>query len=268
MGKLLAIDGLNIVRRVYQASPEADDSAKAESALRFCLMSFKKLLGVHQPTHVLPAFDYGGHTWRHDLYPRYRENREPMPEALRAGLPGFYARLQEIGLHVVSVPEVEADDVLATAVRRWLKEQRGEAVVASTDKDLHVLIADGARIWDHFKSEWHDRAWVEKKFGVAPELLTDLIALMGDAADGIPGVTKIGIKTAARLLRAYGSLEGVMDGAGILMDPLGDRLRKDRDLAFLSRRLAQLKSDVQLGVTWKMLAQDAQQGAVRPAEIE
>lgn len=256
MGKLLAIDGLSIVRRVYQANTEPDEAVKVDAALRFCQMSFKKLLSVHQPSHVLPAFDFGGHTWRHDLYPRYRENREPMPELLRAGLPGFYDKLEGMGLRVVSVPEVEADDVIATAVRRWLTEQRGDAIVASTDKDLHVLVADGARIWDHFKNEWHDRAWVEKKFGVAPESLTDLIALMGDAADGIPGVRKIGIKTAARLLRAYASLEGVMSGAGILMDPLGDRLRKDRDSAFLSRKLAELKTDVQLGVTWKMLAVD------------
>lgn len=246
---------------MYQVSPEPDDASKAETALRFCQMSFKKLLSVHQPTHVLPAFDFGGHTWRHDLYPRYRESREPMPDALRDGLPGFYKALEAMGLRVVSVPEVEADDVIATAIRRWLKEQRGDAVVASTDKDLHVLIADGARIWDHFKNEWHDRAWVERKFGVAPESLTDLIALMGDATDGIPGVTKVGIKTAARLLRAYGTLEGVMGGAGILMDPLGDRLRRDREQAFLSRQLVQLKTDVQLGVTWKTLAVELQKGS-------
>jgi 5'-3' exonuclease len=252
--KLLAIDGLSIVRRVYQANTEPDSVAKVESALHFSQMSFKKLLSVHQPSHVLPAFDFGGHTWRHDLYARYRENREPMPDELRSALPAFYSSLAEMGMHVVSVPEVEADDVIATAVSRWLSEQRGEVVVASTDKDLHVLIAQGARLWDHFKGEWRDRSWVEKKFGVTPEQLTDLIALMGDVADGIPGVEKIGIKTAARLLRAYGSLEGVMAGAGILMDPMGDRLRKDRDQAFLSRRLAQLKTDVQLGITWKMLA--------------
>jgi 5'-3' exonuclease len=258
MGKLLAIDGLSIVRRVYQANPDPDSPEKVETALRFCLMSFRKLLTIHQPSHVLTAFDFGGHTWRHDLYVPYRANREPMPEVLRTGLPGFYGKLAEFGLTVVSVPEVEADDTIATGVLRWLAEQRGEAIVASTDKDLHALIAHGARVWDHFKSEWHDRAWVEKKFGVKPGLLTDLIALMGDAADGIPGVSKVGIKTAARLLRAYGSLEGVMAGAGILMDPLGDRLRRDRELAFLSRTLAQLKTDVQLGVTWKMLAFDPQ----------
>ncbi len=130
--------------------------------------------------------------------------------------------------------------------------------MASTDKDLHQLVTQARASGIISESEWHDRAWIEKKFGVGPELLGDLIALMGDAADGIPGVGKVGIKTAARLLRAYGNLEGVMGGAGILMDPLGERLRKDRELAFLSRQLAQLKTDVQLGVTWKMLAFDAQ----------
>ena len=254
MGKLLAIDGLSIVRRVFQANTETDEAVKVEAVLRFCQMSFKKLLSVHQPTHVLAAFDFGGHTWRHDLYTRYREHRQPMPDALRAGLTGFYGRLEEIGLRVVSTPEVEADDVIATVVRRWLREEKGEVIVASTDKDLHVLIADGARLWDHFKGEWHDAAWVEKKFGVAPSLMTDLIALLGDPSDGIPGVSKIGLKTAARLLRTYGSLEGVMSGAGILMDPLGERLRKEKDMAFLSRQLAQLKSNVQLGLTWNLLA--------------
>ncbi|HEY8027443.1 MAG TPA: 5'-3' exonuclease H3TH domain-containing protein [Burkholderiaceae bacterium] len=255
MAKLLAIDGLNLVRRVYQANPDPDSAEKADAAMRVCLQSFRKLLKLHQPTHVLPAFDFGGRTWRHDLYARYREHREPMPEPLRNALPGLYGELADLGLPpVVSIPLVEADDAIATCVMRWLREQRGDAIVVSTDKDLHALIADGALVWDHFKGEWHDAAWVEKKFGVAPQQLIDLIALMGDATDGIPGVEKIGIKTAARLLRSYGSLEGVLAGAGILMDPMGERLRRDRELAFLSRRLATLKTDVQLGVTWKMLA--------------
>ena len=259
MRKLLAIDGLNIVRRVYEANPEPDTPDKADAALRHALSSFRKLLAVHRPTHVLPAFDFGGHTWRHDLYPRYRENRAPMPAVLRERLPDFYAQLTHLGLTVVSIPEVEADDVIGTAVLHWLGENRGAVLVASTDKDLHMLIGQGALIWDHFKGESHDRAWVEEKFGVPPELLADLLVLMGDASDGIPGVSKVGVKTAAKLLRAYGSLDGVMAGAGILKTTLGEKLRKDRELVFLSRRLVQLKTDVQLGVTWNMLAFNAQE---------
>ncbi len=257
MAKLLAIDGLNIVRRVYEASPEPDSDLKASIALRHAFSSFRNLLDAHQPTHVLAAFDYGGPTWRHVLYPRYRENRAAMPSCLREALPEFHERLGKAGLRVLSIPEVEADDVIGTGVMRWLEEGRGDAVVATTDKDLHALVAHGALVWDHFKGEWHDDAWVRNRFGVAPELLHDLLALMGDPTDGVPGVSKVGMKTAARLLNAYGSLDAVMAGAGILKTPLGERLRAEREILYLSRRLVQLRTDVRLGVTWKMLAYES-----------
>jgi len=257
MGRLLAIDGLNIVRRVYEASPEPDSDLKAEIALRHALSSFRKLVNEHEPTHVLPAFDYGGATWRHALYEGYRAARAPMPAPLRAALPAFYDTLAGFGLKAVSLPDVEADDVIGTVVLRWLAEGRGAAVVASTDKDLHCLIGDGALVWDHFKGEWHDHAWVEKKWGVPPEQLPDLLALMGDATDSIPGVSKVGMKTAARLLRTYGGLDAIMAGAGILKDALGDTLRKERDMLYLSRQLVQLKTDVRVGVSWNMLAWEA-----------
>ncbi len=257
MGKLLAIDGLNIVRRVYEASPEDDSADKAKTALRHALSSFRKLIATHAPTHVLAAFDFGGPTWRHDLYPRYREQRAPMPSFLREALPGFHDKLAAEGLHVVMIAQVEADDVIGTAVLRWLAEGRGEAIVATTDKDLHGLIANGALVWDHFKSEWHDDAWVRAKFGVAPEQLVDLLALMGDVTDGVPGVSKVGMKTAAKLLGAYGNLDAVMAGAGILKTPIGERLRAERDVLYLSRQLVALKTDVKLGVTWNMLAYES-----------
>ena len=148
-------------------------------------------------------------------------------------------------------------DVVATCVMRWLQESRGEAIVATTDKDLHALVAHGALVWDHFKNEWHDDAWVRARFGVAPERLHDLLSLMGDPTDGVPGVSKIGMKTAARLLNAYGSLDAVVAGAGILKTPLGERLRAEKEILYLSRQLVQLKTDVRLGVTWKMLAYES-----------
>lgn len=230
---------------------------KAATAVKNSIASFQRLLSTHQPTHVLAAFDYGGPTWRHALHRDYQKNATTTPEVLRAELPHLYEALSGMGLTVVSVPEVEADDVIATVVLRWLGESRGPAIVASTDKDLHVLIDQGAILWDHFKSEAHDRAWVEQRFGVGPEMLTDFLALVGDKAHGVPGVQKVGEKTAARLLQSYRSLEGVMNGAGILKDALGERLRNDRDNAFLSRELVSLKTDVWLGLTWKMLARRA-----------
>jgi 5'-3' exonuclease len=253
MGKLLAIDGLNIVRRLYEASDEEDAALRADKALRHALAAFVRLLSFHQPTHALAAFDAGGHTWRHALHVNYRQNRKAMPDELQHVLPDLHARLADIGLCVLAVPDVEADDVIATGVLRWLQEARGEAIIVSTDKDLHGLIAHGALVWDHFRNEWHDSEWVQAKFGVPPALLPDLLALVGDVPDGIPGVSKIGIKTAARLLQSYGSIDGIMAGAGILKDALGERLRGEREQLMLSRRLTALKTDVRLGVTWNML---------------
>ena len=177
-----------------------------------------------------------------------------MPEALRAALPILYEGLAAQHIKVLCLPEVEADDVIATVVLRWLAEGRGEAIVVSTDKDLHVLIGQGALIWDHFKNQWHDALWVQNKFGVPPEQLEQLLALMGDPTDGIPGVSKVGMKTAAKLLQAYGSIDAILAGAGILKDTVGENLRKDADVLTLSRKLVALKSDVQCGITWNMLA--------------
>ena len=98
---------------------------------------------------------------------------------------------------------------------------------------------------------------MRNKFGVAPELLPDLLSLMGDVTDGVPGVSKVGMKTAAKLLNAYGDLDAVMAGAGILKTPIGERLRVEREVLYLSRQLVQLKSDVHLGVSWNMLAYES-----------
>lgn len=257
MQRLLAIDALNLVRRVYEANPERDGLEKAETAVHNATLSFRRLLDQHHPTHALAAFDAGGPTWRNDIHPPYRSARRPMPEPLKISLPDLQARLEGLGLHALCLEGVEADDVIATAVLRWLDEQRGEAIVVSTDKDLHQLVAQGARVWDYFKGEWHDRAWVQAKYGVAPEQLADLLALVGDSADGIPGIEKIGQKTAAKLLESYGDLDGIFAGAGILLTPQGQKLRAGRDAAYLSRRLVQLKTDVRLGVTWRTLQRPA-----------
>ena len=262
MAKLLAIDGLALVRRIFEATEmqgegEAAALEHAQRAMQHCRSSFARLLNSQSPTHVLAAFDAGGATFRHALYPAYKANRQPMPASLQQSLPGFYDTLREWGLQVLLIPEVEADDVIATGVTRWLQEDRGSALIASSDKDLHCLIAHGALLWDHFKNEAHDRHWVEQKFGVGPELLPDLLALVGDASDNIPGVSKVGMKTAAKLLRAYGSLDAVLAGAGILSDAMGQRLRNEREQLLLSRTLVQLKIDVRLGVSWKTLVWQA-----------
>ena len=252
--RLLAIDGLNIVRRCYEANPAVDSPEKARGALTSAFSSFERALEEHNPTHVLAAFDFGGHTWRHDLYASYRQKRTPMPEELREVIPAFRERLtRDLGMPVACVPNVEADDVIGTVVTRWISTKKAPVVVISTDKDLATLMAQGALIRDHFKREWRGADWVMATFGVAPELLADLLALMGDSTDDIPGVEKVGVKTAAKLLNEYGSLENVLSNAGSIKGKLGLKLVEQADMARLSRKLVALDTAVPLGVTWNSL---------------
>jgi DNA polymerase-1 len=251
---LLLIDGTNILRRVYEANKDQPDlEEKAQQGILNTTASLRKIVEIHQPTHALAVFDSGGKNWRHALYPLYQSERKPMDAALRNRLPAFYAALIESGLPVVSIDGVEADDVIATVAKRWLGEGRGDAIIASNDKDLHVLVETGALIWNHFASEWRDAAWIERKFDVPISVFGEYLALTGDATDGVPGVAGIGAKTASKLLRTYGSLEAIMAGAGILKNPLGEKLRNGKEALALSQKLVALKSDVVVGVSWKDL---------------
>jgi len=251
---LLLIDGLNIVRRCYEANPAPDSPEKAQATSQTAFSSFRRALVEHTHTHALAAFDFGGHTFRHDMYPRYREKRKPMPQELRDILPAFQQRLTEdLGLAVVCIPGVEADDVIGTVHTRWVACKAAPAIVVSTDKDLCQLIAAGALLRDHFKPEWRDADWVFTKFGVAPQQLGDLLALMGDSSDDIPGVAGIGVKTAAKLLTEYGDLESLLAAASGIKGKTGEQLREQAEMARLSRRLVALNTSVAVGVTWNSL---------------
>lgn len=255
---LVLCDGLNILRRVYGANPAPDSSEKARKACSNAFSSFRRILTEDAPTYALAAFDAGGHTWRHDLMPAYHAGRKPMPEALQDELPGFIARLRnDLGLYTVAIPGVEADDVIGTVVSRWI-ERRTDAqaqpvIVRSTDKDLATLVEVGAQVRNPFEQELRDDAWIQKKFGVPARLLADLLALMGDTTDGVPGVEDVGVKTAAKLLNQYGSLEAVLEAASSIKGKLGEKLRRDADQARMARRLVALKTDVNVGVTWRDL---------------
>lgn len=250
---LLLIDGLNIVRRVYEAIQEDDSPQKAEGALQSSRGSIQRALNNHKPTHFLAVFDAGGHTFRHDIYPQYKAGRKPMPDALRNALPGFLDSLNAEGLKATQVPGVEADDVIATLAIRAVS--RGfTVIVLSTDKDLCALAEYGVLIIDHFKEILRDEAWIQDKHGVPSNKLRDYLALMGDASDNVPGIKGVGQKTAAQWIHQYGSLEGVLAAAKDIKGKLGDNLRSSIDVARLSQQLIQLKTDVDIQITPKELA--------------
>jgi DNA polymerase-1 len=141
-------------------------------------------------------------------------------------------------------------------VEKWCKSSSDQVIILSTDKDFLQLLSDQVRIYDHFKGVWRDQAYVMEKFGVKSSQMGDLLALMGDAVDGIPGVAKVGAKTAAELLRINGHLERVISNSDKVAGQVGANLRKGVEMARLSRKLVAFRTDVPLGLTWKMLLQN------------
>lgn len=260
---LVAIDGMNLLRRVFEANPDEDSPEKAEKACTAAMSTFRRAVygtDDFEPTHGVAVFDADGINWRHKEYPAYKAHRTPMSANLRAALPGFCLDLkEELGLASVQIPGVEADDVIGTLVQRWTQcgtVLPGRLVVAATDKDLFALSALGAEFRDVFKREWVTKEQMAAKLaGVPPELAADFLALVGDATDGVPGVPRIGPKTAAAYLTEYGSLEALLKAAaqGLLKGKAGESVKKNAELARLSRRLVTLRTDVTLGITWRSL---------------
>jgi DNA polymerase-1 len=252
---LLIIDALNIIRRIHEAIPESDGVDKVTDTIQSSLRSFKRALHTHRPTHAVAVFDHGGRTWKHALYEAYQANRSPMPQPLRDGLSTLQQALHDMGLHCIAIEGIEADDAIAALVEKWCRYSAELTIILSTDKDFLQLLNDQVCIYDHFKDAWRDATYVLKKFGVKPSQMGDLLALMGDAADGVPGVDKVGLKTAATLLRIHGHLDRLISNADKIGGQVGVNLRKGVAVARLSRQLVSFKTDVPLGLTWRMLAQ-------------
>jgi DNA polymerase-1 len=252
---LLIIDALNIIRRIHEAIPESDGVDKVADTIQSSRRSFMRALHTHRPTHAVAVLDHGGRTWKHDLYPAYQANRNPMPPPLREGLLTIQHALQDMGLHWIAIEGIEADDAIAALVEKWCQYSAEPAIILSTDKDFLQLLTDQVGIYDHFKDVWRDTAYVLRKFGVKPSQMGDLLALMGDAVDGVPGIDKIGLKTAATLLRIHGNLDRLISNADKVGGQVGVNLRKGIEVARLSRKLVSFKTDVPLGLTWRTLAQ-------------
>ena len=250
---LLLIDGLNIVRRIYEAIPVPDSDDKAKGAMKSSLSSIERAVKEHAPTHALVVFDAEGKTWRHDLFANYQLNRKPKPQPLKQAIPGLVSQIEALGISVVRIPGVEADDVLAGVALKWVALLRGPVTVLSTDKDLAALTAYGVGVYDHFKNEWHDSVWVKNKFGVAPELLQDLLALTGDSTDGIEGLPGVGPKTAAKWLNEFGSLDELLKNSAAVKGKAGEVLRANVEKVLLARKLVEFKTDFSLGLTWNKL---------------
>ncbi len=202
------------------------------------------LVSEHRPSHIAAAMDSRTPTFRKELYPAYKANRPPPPDDLRVQFPLVAELLAGFALPVIQLDGFEADDLIATATRR-ARAAGLDVVIVSGDKDLMQLVGQGVVVLDTMKNKVWDEGAVQEKWGVPPQLLGDLLALAGDSSDNIPGVPRVGPKTAAPLLVEYGGLDSLLASCdGLKSKALAKRLREHEADARLSRRLVALREDV------------------------
>jgi DNA polymerase-1 len=202
----------------------------------------------HQPTHMCVVFDAPGRTFRDDLFKDYKANRPPTPPDLIAQIDLAHQVADAFGYKVLSLAGVEADDVIATLVRN-AKADALSVVIGSSDKDLMQLCSEDVKLLDAMKNRLMGPAEVQEKWGVLPDKLGDVLALMGDSVDNVPGVPGIGPKTAAELITTYGSLDGVLANVEKIKGKKGQAIAEARSVLALSRELVRLRDDVPLPVT-------------------
>jgi len=247
MAEVYLVDGAYYLYRAFYGMQGLSTSAgvPTNATLVFARMLLK-LLKERRPDRTVVAFDAPGPTFRNDLYADYKAHRPPMPDDLRVQIPYIHRLVEAMGIPLVMVEGVEADDVLGTLARQ-VATAGDTAVLVTRDKDLMQLIDGGITMWDSLKEEVVDEAAVRKKFGVGPALVPDCLALIGDTSDNIPGVPGVGPKGAAELLQAHGDLDGVLAAAPeIKAKKRREALIAGADQARLSRQLATIRTDVDL----------------------
>jgi DNA polymerase-1 len=246
--RLLLVDAPSYFYRAFHAIRELRSPAgEPTNAIYGVVNMLRKLKQDFPSDYIACVLDPKGKTFRDDIYPEYKATRQAMPEDLARQIDPLLETIAALGWPVVVVDGVEADDVIGTLVRR-AEEQGWDSVISTGDKDLTQLV-NGHVTWVNTMAtpiEKLDRDGVKAKFGVPPEKIIDYLALMGDAVDNVPGVDKVGPKTACKLIEEYGSLEGVIANADKVKGVVGDNLRRVKDWLPTGRRLLTVKTDVEL----------------------
>ncbi len=258
MPPLLLVDGSSYLYRAYFALPNLTTSTGFPTgAIRGVIGMLRKLSRDFVGSPIAVVFDAPGKTFRDDIYPEYKANRESMPDPLRQQIAPIHEIIRAMGLPLLVVPGVEADDVIGTLAADATREKR-DTVISTGDKDMAQLVTEHVSLVDTMKDVRLDRVGVTEKYGVPPELIVDLLALMGDTSDNIPGIPKVGAKTAAKWLQEHGTLDALIANAVKVSGKIGESLRDNLHILPLSRALATIKCDVEL----EMGIHDLIQGAV------
>lgn len=249
MKKFVIIDGNSLLNRAFYALPML---ANFEGEISNGVFGFTnilvKILTELKPDYLCVAFDYGKKTFRHSLYAQYKGTRKPTPPQLVSQFPILKNLLKTMNIEILELPQIEADDIIGTLTKKFETEN----LVVTGDKDSFQLINANTKVMFTKKgvseTQVYDREILKREYGIYPEQVTDLKALMGDASDNIPGVQGIGEKTAVSLLEKYETLDGVYAHVDELKGKLLERLMTDKETAYLSKTLATIDCDVPMSV--------------------
>lgn len=250
------VDGSYYMFRAYHGMPDGwkNDKGEPTGAIFGVINMLRKLLKEYQPDYLAVVFDAKGKTFRNDLYADYKAHRPPIPEDLACQIEPIHDLIRALGIPILMVDNVEADDVIGTLATQ-ASEQGLMTYISSGDKDLAQLVDDHINLVNTMSNVVLDREGVVEKYGVPPSSIIDYLALMGDSSDNIPGIPKVGPKTAVKWLTQYESLEEIVRHADDIKGKVGENLRANLEQLALSKQLVTLKLDVDLEFTPNDLVQ-------------
>ena len=250
---LILVDGSSYLFRAFHALPPLITSKQQHTgAIKGVINMIRSLVKTYPDSRIAVVFDAKGKTFRNDIYADYKAHRPPMPDELRSQIEPIHAIIKAMGLPMLVIGGVEADDVIGTLATR-ADAAKIRTLISTGDKDLAQLVTENVTLINTMNNEALDPEGVSKKFGLAPERIVEYLALMGDKADNIPGVPGVGPKTAVKWLQEYGSLEGLLENADKVSGKIGERLRENIEQLWLSHELATIKRDVELDVEIEQL---------------
>lgn len=265
MSKILLVDGSNYLFRAFHGLPDLRTSTgEPTGAMRGFFGMLGKVWKMAEADHAVIVFDAPGKNFRHEMYADYKANRPPMPDDLRVQIKPLIQILSDLGWPILSVPGVEADDVLATLAEK-ARAVGMKSVIATGDKDMAQLVDDDIVLLNTMNTKFYDREGVIEKYGVPPERIIDYLALMGDKVDNVPGINKCGPKTAAKWINEIGGLDDIKAYAPNVKGKIGEYLREGLPFLDDARRLVTIKRDCELPdgvVPEKLIVEPAKEEAV------
>ncbi|MDP8033845.1 DNA polymerase I [Pasteurella atlantica] len=259
------VDGSSYLYRAFHAFPPlTNKDGQPTGAMYGVLNMLKSLIAQVEPSHIAVVFDAKGKTFRDELFEQYKAHRPPMPDDLRTQIEPLHTIIKALGIPLISVEGVEADDVIGTLALQASKEGK-DVLISTGDKDMAQLVDDHIMLINTMNNTLLDRDGVVEKYGIPPELIIDYLALRGDASDGIPGVKGVGEKTALGLLQGIGSLKEIYQNLDKIAElgfrgakTLAPKMEAEKEMAELSYTLATIKTDVELDVTHDQLVTEPQ----------